>query len=547
MKVAYGSMAHIGRQNSVATNYTGRDAVSTLDVSANSNGAFPMVELHVSARNLKDMDIITVSDPICVLYLHQDGQWTEFARTEVVWNNLNPEWVTFFTILYVFEIRQPLLFRVFDVDSDKADLKKQDFIGEAMIDLSQIVSSPGTTELHLRLPNKTEHRGTLCITPEQVENCASVVEGQIVADKLKKLRALFKNDPFFVIGKAAENGKFLPVYQSEVDRKMQWKPFKVPYQVLCNVDPDRPLRITFFDYRSTKAAVPIGYYDTTFSRMSERVQQPLAVKDDKGKDMGTFRLKSIALAQKASFYDYIRGGVQLNLVTAIDFTASNGDPAQPSSLHFFRPGGDSLNQYEQCIRAVGEILCPYDSDQLFPVLGFGAKVAGRVEHCFPLTFNPQAPCVQGLEGIIGAYQNALRQVGLSGPTLFSHVIRYASQLAVAAWQESRTYTILLIITDGVINDMQDTKDAIVDAGRLPLSIVIVGVGNADFSAMDVLDADDVPLVSRAGYKMARDLVQFVPFNKYASKHYSVLASQVLDEIPRQLCEWADMNGVRPSA
>lgn len=548
MRVAYGSMADMGqRQNSIGTNYTGRDAVAAGAMCPNSNGAFPMVELHVAAKNLKDMDVITVSDPICVLYLYQNGKWTEFMRTEVVWNNLNPEWVTFFTILYVFEIRQPLLFRVFDVDSEKADLTKQDFIGEATIDLSQIVSSAGTTQLQLTVPNKRENRGTLLITPEQVENCASVVEGEIQGIELKKVRALFKNDPFFVIAKSAEGGRFLPVYQSEVDRKMKWKPFKVPYQVLCNVDPDRPLRVTFFDHRSTKAAVPIGFFDTTFSNLSERVQQPLVVKDEKNKDVGKFRVKMITLVQKFSFYDYIHGGIQLNLITAIDFTASNGDPSKPTSLHYFSPTGDSLNQYEKCIRAVGEILCPYDSDQLFPVVGFGAKVAGRIEHCFPLTFNPQAPCVHGLDGILGAYQNALHQVMLSGPTLFSHVIRYASQLAVAGFKDSRTYTILLILTDGIINDMQDTIDAIVDAGRLPLSIIIVGVGQADFKAMDVLDADDEPLVSRAGYRMARDLVQFVPFNKFAGQHYSVLASQVLDEIPRQLCEWAEMNGVRPRA
>ena len=37
--------------------------------------------------------------------------------------------------------------------------------------------------------------------------------------------------------------------------------------------------------------------------------------------------------------------------------------------------------------------------------------------------------------------------------------------------------------DGVITDMGKTVDRIVDASNLPLSIVIVGVGNADFSNM----------------------------------------------------------------
>lgn len=47
----------------------------------------------------------------------------------------------------------------------------------------------------------------------------------------------------------------------------------------------------------------------------------------------------------------------------------------------------------------------------------------------------------------------------------------------------------MIITDGIINDMDKTIDEIVRGADLPLSIVIVGVGDADFDSMDVLDAD----------------------------------------------------------
>ena len=62
-------------------------------------------------------------------------------------------------------------------------------------------------------------------------------------------------------------------------------------------------------------------------------------------------------------------------------------------------------------------------------------------------------------------------------------------------QSNQKYLILLIITDGIINDMKKTIDEIVRGSSLPLSIIIVGVGNADFSSMDVLDADDEPLYS----------------------------------------------------
>ena len=42
-------------------------------------------------------------------------------------------------------------------------------------------------------------------------------------------------------------------------------------------------------------------------------------------------------------------------------------------------------------------------------------------------------------------------------------------------------------------DKQDTIDAIVAASGLPLSIIIIGVGDADFAAMEELDADKEPL------------------------------------------------------
>lgn len=54
----------------------------------------------------------------------------------------------------------------------------------------------------------------------------------------------------------------------------------------------------------------------------------------------------------------------------------------------------------------------------------------------------------------------------------------------------------MIITDGVITDFDETCDAIVDGSDLPLSIIIVGVGEAEFDKMDDLDGDDTPLYSK---------------------------------------------------
>lgn len=59
------------------------------------------------------------------------------------------------------------------------------------------------------------------------------------------------------------------------------------------------------------------------------------------------------------------------------------------------------NQYEQALTAVGEIIQDYDSDHLFPVLGFGARLPpdGRVSHEFFVNLHPANPYCNGISGI----------------------------------------------------------------------------------------------------------------------------------------------------
>uniref|UniRef100_A0A8C3SE93 Copine C-terminal domain-containing protein n=1 Tax=Chelydra serpentina TaxID=8475 RepID=A0A8C3SE93_CHESE len=61
--------------------------------------------------------------------------------------------------------------------------------------------------------------------------------------------------------------------------------------------------------------------------------------------------------------------------------------------------------------------------------------------------------------------------------------------------------------------MPATREAVVRASRLPVSIIIVGVGNTDFSDMRALDEEDGTQES-GGERAARDIVQFVPFREF---------------------------------
>uniref|UniRef100_A0A3Q4I032 Copine 8 n=1 Tax=Neolamprologus brichardi TaxID=32507 RepID=A0A3Q4I032_NEOBR len=164
--------------------------------------------------------------------------------------------------------------------------------------------------------------------------------------------------------------------------------------------------------------------------------------------------------------------------------------------------------------------------------------------------NPQNPYCAGIDGVMEAYYQSLKSVQLYGPTNFSPVINHVARYA-ASVKDGSQYFVLLIITDGVISDMAQTKESIVNASCLPMSIIIVGVGPAEFDAMVELDGDEVRISSRGRFA-ERDIVQFVPFRDYIDRtgnhilSMARLAKDVLAEIPDQFLSYMRTRGIKPS-
>ncbi|KAL9649914.1 hypothetical protein ABK040_011387 [Willaertia magna] len=528
------------------------------------------VELTISCNSLPNLDYLSKSDPQVILYIkdnikqinnlsssmYMNANWIEYGRTEVVWDNLNPKFVKSFILDYRFETNQFLKFVVVDIDNEKSkNVNDQDLIGEMQCTLAEIVGSKGGRIMKPLIHPHHLNRGYISVRSEEVQGVNDVVSLKLSATSLDKKDWFGKSDPFVVISRAPlEDTDFQPVYKSEYYKNTlnaSWKPFQIQVQKLNNGDYERPLRIEVFDWNRSGAHELIGYVaislrqllDGGNNKKYDLINPELQKKNKKYKNSGILSVDYVGVQKVNSFLDYVRGGYDISLVVAIDFTASNGDPTQPSSLHF--RSQNQLNDYQKAILGVGEILNYYDKDKQYPVYGFGAKIPTnnyQVSHCFPANFNWNNPEVQGVNGILDAYNFALSKCVLYGPTNFAGIINTAASFAQR--DAETTYYILLILTDGEICDMENTISEIVRASTLPLSIIIVGIGNADFGKMDVLDADDNPLVSR-GVKMSRDIVQFVPFNNYKNAHPSLLAKEVLAEVPTQFLSYMQQHNIKP--
>jgi len=518
----------------------------------------------MSCRDVIDLDVFSKSDVFIVVYVKDKASepWAEKMRTGTIWDNLNPDFTEQVVMDYHFELVQEIKFEAYDRDSDSQNLRDHDFIGSVSTTLSKIMGSRGATfSAELVKPGSTGKRGRLIVRGEEINTCKDIAHFSLSAKNLDRkdgFGIFGRSDPFYSFFRSREDGSFVKVFESEVIKRElnpKWKPIHVPVQIICNGDIDRPIKIQVSDWNSNGSHELIGENTTSLRALQSGKEFLLShphiakKKGSKYKGSGTFIVNSARIEKRHSFLDYIRGGCELNLIVAIDFTASNGAPSTPQSLHFQHPtaNGTNLNEYQKAILSIGEILQDYDSDQKFPVYGFGGQINGETNHCFPLTFDPANPEVSGISGIMDAYKNAFQYVRLSGPTLFSRILGMANTYAQQQCsQQSQAYTIMLILTDGVINDMDMTIQQIVAGSKLPLSIVIVGVGNADFSNMEVLDADDEPL-RYGGETMQRDIVQFVPFRKFHRQHYSALAAETLEEIPEQLVSYMTARNIVPNA
>jgi hypothetical protein len=393
-------------------------------------------------------------------------------------DNLNPKFLTAVRVGFHFETVQQLRFACYDVDDPRGAVAAQDFEGEATTTLAEIVvDKSGQYTAPLRNPARPTSRATITVVAEEVHEGGGsddVVIG-MEARELDKKDFFGKSDPYVVISQQREGGATVPVAKTEVIMNTlnpRWVPLVVPVQRLCNGDHDRVLVFECFDWNKRSAHELIGRAQTSLRQLLGQQPQSssssgatktldlVPAKQKKGGKRtiaGTLVFGKVELRRNPTFLEYLRGGCEINLICAIDFTASNGDPRTATSLHHCNPA--SPNAYVQAITAVGATLAYYDSDQMIPVYGFGARMpSGEVSHCFALSGNPANPEVAGIAGVIEAYQRALSTVTLYGPTLFAQTVQMAGQIAAMNSQDPRIqkYFVLLIITDGAINGLQDT-------------------------------------------------------------------------------------------
>ena len=166
--------------------------------------------------------------------------------------------------------------------------------------------------------------------------------------------------------------------------------------------------------------------------------------------------------------------------------------------------------------------------------------ATEVSHCFPLNGNIMDPAIEGREQVIQTYREKMPVMQFAGPTLYGPLLEQFMDY-VQQNKAEQVYSIMLLITDGKAEDMSRTKDILVQLSALPASVIIVGVGNTDWSGMVELDGDDQKLTTDYGFQCHRDIVNFVNYKQAIIS--GDIGAQILKEVPDQVTSYMLLMGV----
>lgn len=235
------------------------------------------------------------------------------------------------------------------------------------------------------------------------------------------------------------------------------------------------------------------------------------------------------------------GGLESSqLIIAVDYTKSNEwtgkESFQGRCLHDLSSGG--LNPYEHVMSIMARTLAAFDDDGLISAIGFGDT--NTQDHSV-FSFLPGNEPARGIEALQHRYRELTPQTKLSGPTSFAPAIYEAMKITAASGGQ---FHILILIADGQVTRPSDmprghlsrqeeaTVKAIVAASNLPLSIVMVGVGDGPWDVMKEFD-DQLPTRKWDNFQFVNFTSILSRYRHDPSKLEARFAVDALMEIPEQ--------------
>lgn len=171
----------------------------------------------------------------------------------------------------------------------------------------------------------------------------------------------------------------------------------------------------------------------------------------------------------------------------------------------------------------------------FVGFGFGAKLVpktGRTSSCFAMNGNFFDPVVSDYEQLYNSYSKTLQEVELSLPVNCESIYNMACDYAEYEKHnhEARNYFVLIVISPGVVDDLEASLEAVSRAAELPLSVLIVKVGNVQLE--DVNDPAEMLKKSEDLFEESeRRYIDLVSYEDFKKEDTAAFEHELIKRIP----------------
>jgi len=469
--------------------------------------------------------------------LEEESEWNEVGHTELSQESKFPNYgfdVTVPFLLYTVQLVRFEAYRVrHEADVGEA-LKAHQFLGCAEINIMDAVKArahgDGWCKRTMLNPKpNSPFQGKICIWAEEDASSKSMLMFGLRGEKLRRTDFWKpRTDAFVCIqrGDPVEAVDFLEIeaYKGDVEvkqvvrtevvrrtRKPVFKQITSSVESLCQCKGKQKMIFDVWDWFRVGQPRLIGTgfvcYDQIYKNFVDG--KPVAVEicrrkefpDDipfalthleayGPKDSSRLFIENVEVIRTYSFMDFMRSGTEIVPIFAIDFTRSTGlrDAGISGGHPMLNLPGEGENNYAEAIQAIGSVLEVFNTKRAFPCYGFGAKVPPTTSvcsHAFAINGDFFSPEVEGVKNVVDMYLNCLEVARLHGPTNLNPVLDLAAKWA-APYAEVHTiadngldmkYFVLVVLTDGGVQDQQLAVNTLLEMSGLPISVLMIEMGD----------------------------------------------------------------------
>ena len=211
-----------------------------------------------------------------------------------------------------------------------------------------------------------------------------------------------------------------------------------------------------------------------------------------------------SILDEISLFDFFNSGIKLSCYISLDF--SNGNNPYINR--------EIKNNFENIIKNISNIILNYTLNYSIFLYGLGGKlnIEDNFKEVFNINKNEIDASINSIDKMLESFNNCTKDIIPDNKIYLSPLLDKVNN-EINNLHEVKNYNILFILLKDNIynNDIKSTIDAIIESSYLPLTIIIIGVGNSDFDEMKNI-FNSIPDTGSNRIKKYRNNVLFLSLN-----------------------------------